>query len=138
MAGKGVKVNFSHKGSFTKFETFLTKAVRFRPVVKTILQKYGRLGVEALREATPKDTGKTSESWVYEIEEDSDGTLKIVWSNTNVANDWAPVAILLQYGHATRNGGYVQGLDYINPAIESIFKKLADEAWKEVSHERSS
>ena len=101
------------------------------------MNKYGRLGVEALREATPKDTGKTADSWIYEIEEESNGNLKIVWSNTNVVDDWAPIAILLQYGHATRNGGYVQGRDYINPAIESIFKNMADEVWKEVSHERS-
>ena len=93
--------------------------------------------MEALREATPKDTGKTADSWTYEIVEEKNGNLKIVWHNTNIANDWVPVAILLQYGHATGNGGYVQGRDYINPAIESIFHQLADEAWKEVSNERS-
>lgn len=135
MAGKSY-INFSHKGNFNHLENFLAKAIHIRPVIKTILDKYGRKGVEALREATPKDTGKTSESWEYEIVEEK-GAMKIVWHNTNVVNDWAPVAILLQYGHATRNGGYVQGIDYINPAIQSIFKNLADEAWKEVSHERS-
>lgn len=137
VAGKRVNVNFSHQGSFTNFENFLTRAIRLRSVIRSILNKYGKRGVEALREATPKDTGKTADSWIYEIEEDENGNLKIVWSNTNVVNDWAPIAILLQYGHATRNGGYVQGRDYINPAIESIFKNMADEAWKEVSHERS-
>lgn len=137
VAGKRVNVNFSHQGNFTNFEKFLTRAIRLRSVIRSILNKYGKRGVEALREATPKDTGKTADSWIYEIEEDENGNLKIVWSNTNVVNDWAPIAILLQYGHATRNGGYVQGRDYINPAIESIFKNMADEAWKEVSHERS-
>lgn len=137
MAGKNIKVNFTHKGNFNHLEKFLTKAIRLKPVIRAILDKYGRRGVEALREATPKDTGKTSESWIYDIEEEGNGNLKIVWSNTNVVDDWAPIAILLQYGHATRNGGYVQGRDYINPAIESIFKNMADEAWKEVSHERS-
>lgn len=136
MAGK-INVNFTHKGNFNHLEKFLVKAVRLKPIIRSILDKYGKRGVEALREATPKDTGKTANSWIYDIEEEPNGNLKIVWSNTNVVDDWAPIAILLQYGHATRNGGYVQGRDYINPAIESIFKNMADEAWKEVSHERS-
>lgn len=136
MANKNV-ITFTHKGNFNRFETFLAKVVHMKPVVRRILEKYGRLGVEALKEATPKDTGKTANSWTYEIVEESNGNLKIVWHNTYVANGWVPVAILLQYGHATGNGGYVQGRDYINPAIESIFHKLADEAWKEVSYERS-
>lgn len=136
MAGKSV-INFTHKGNFNHFENFLAKVVHVKPVVRKILEKYGKLGVDALREATPKDTGKTADSWTYDVVEESNGNLKIVWSNTNVANDWVPVAILLQYGHATRNGGYVQGIDYINPAIQSIFHNLADEAWKEVSYERS-
>ena len=135
MASKS-PIQFTHKGNFNKMERFLSKAVHVKPVVKLILEKYGRRGVEALREATPKDTGKTADSWMYEIVEEKNGNLKIVWHNTNIANGWVPVAILLQYGHATGNGGYVQGTDYINPAIDSIFKKLADEAWKEVSHER--
>lgn len=129
-------IQFTHKGNFNKLETFLSKVIHIKPVIRRILDKYGKLGVEALREATPKDTGKTADSWTYEIVEEKNGNLKIVWHNTNIANDWVPVAILLQYGHATGNGGYVQGRDYINPAIESIFNKMADEAWKEVSHER--
>lgn len=134
MAGKAFSVNFTHKGNFNKLENFLAKAVHVKPVVRRILEKYGKKGVEALREATPKDTGLTSESWTYEIVEEK-GALKIVWRNTNVANGWVPVAILLQYGHATGNGGYVQGIDYINPAIKSIFTNMADEAWKEVSQQ---
>lgn len=135
MASKSA-IQFTHKGNFNKIETFLSKAVHIRPVIRRILEKYGKLGVNALREATPKDTGKTADSWSYEIVEEENGDMKIVWHNNNIANGWVPVAILLQYGHATGNGGYVQGRDYINPAIDSIFNNLAEEAWKEVSHER--
>ncbi len=127
-----MKINFEHRGNFNNLERFLTRAFKFKPVIKMILDKYGRKGVEALREATPKDSGKTADSWKYEVAEDGKGGYEIVWSNTHVVDDWANVAILLQYGHATRNGGYVKGTDYINPAIEVIFKSMADEAWKEV------
>lgn len=135
MASK-TAIQFTRKGDFNNFEKFLAKAVHIRPVIRKILDKYGKKGVEALAAATPKDTGKTADSWTYKIVEDNRGNMKIEWHNTNVVDDWANIAILLQYGHATRNGGYVQGRDYINPAVESIFKKLADEAWKEVSNER--
>lgn len=134
MAGKSV-IQFTHKGNFNNLENFLAKAVHIKPLVRKILEKYGKRGVEALKEATPKDTGKTSESWTYKIVEDEKGNLKIEWHNTNV-NDGQMIAILLQYGHATRNGGYVQGQDYINPAIDSIFNNMAKEAWKEVSNVR--
>lgn len=127
-----MKVNFEQKGSFTKFEKFLTKSLHIKALVRPILDRYGQRGVDLLREATPKDTGKTSESWSYEIEKDDNGNWQIVWRNSNVVNDWANVAILLQYGHATRNGGYVKGIDYINPAIQKVFQSMADEAWKEV------
>lgn len=126
-----MKVNFVHKGGFTNLEKFLTKAVGIKPVIKAILNKYGKQGVEYLREATPKDSGKTADSWKYDIVEEN-GNLSIVWSNTNIVNGWANVAILLQYGHATRNGGFVKGQDYINPAIERVFQGMAEEAWKEV------
>lgn len=127
-----MKVNFEHRGNFNRFEKFLVKSLHISPLIKPILEKYGKMGVEALREATPKDTGKTSESWTYEVVKTEEGKYEIVWSNTNVVNDWANVAILLQYGHATRNGGFVKGQDYINPAIEKVFQKMADEAWREV------
>lgn len=127
-------MQFVHKGDFKHIEAFLMNGLKFKPATRLILEKYGQKGVEALRLATPKDTGKTSESWYYEIEEESNGTMKIVWHNSNLGDDWAPIAILLQYGHATRNGGYVQGTDYINPAIDSIFHRLADDVWKEVNH----
>lgn len=128
-----MKVNFVHKGGFTNLEKFLTKTLHIKALIRPILDKYGKRGVELLKEATPKDTGKTSESWSYEIVQDSDGSWEIVWKNSNVVDDWANVAILLQYGHATRNGGYVQGTDYINPAIAQVFQNMADEAWKEVT-----
>lgn len=136
MASKNPSVQFIHKGDFNKLEAFLANGLKFKPAIRMILDKYGKLGVEALKEATPKDTGKTSESWSYEVIEEKDGTFRIVWSNSNLGDDWAPIAILLQYGHATGNGGYVQGQDYINPAIDKIFHRLADDAWKEVNHER--
>lgn len=96
-----------------------------------ILSKYGRKGVEALKNATPVDTGKTAESWTYKIENHK-GDLNLVFINTNIQNG-VPIAIILQYGHGTRNGGYVQGRDYINPAIAPIFDAMAKEAWKEVN-----
>lgn len=127
-----MKINFEHKGNFNNLEKFLVKSLHVKPLIRPILDKYGRRGVEALKEATPKDTGKTSESWTYEIIKDEKGQYQIVWSNTNVADDWANIAILLQYGHATRNGGFVKGTDYINPAIEKVFQGMANEAWEEV------
>lgn len=129
----GMKINFQHKGNFNKLEKFLVKGLKIKPVTRIILDKYGKMGVEALRAATPKDTGKTADSWYYTIEEDEHGDLKIVWANSNVTDRNIHVAILLQYGHATKNGGFVKGIDYINPAINSVFQKMADEAWKEVN-----
>ena len=114
-----MQVNFEHKGNFNKLERFLTRAFKFKPVIRTILNKYGRKGVEALREATPKDSGKTADSWIYEVVDDGNGNYEIVWSNTNVVNGWANVAILLQYGHATRNGrGRVSGDGHITEASD--------------------
>ncbi len=126
-----MKINFTHKGNFNRLEKFLTKAVHIKPVIHMVLHKYGKKGVEALAAATPKDTGKTAESWSYEIV-DEEGSSKIVWKNSNV-NDGRVIALLLQYGHGTGNGGYVKGIDYINPAIQGIFQQMADEAWKEVT-----
>ena len=127
-----MKINFEHKGNFNNIERFLVKSLHIKPLVRPILDKYGRRGIEALKEATPKDSGKTSESWKYDIIEDERGNYQIVWSNTNIVDGWANIAILLQYGHATRNGGFVKGVDYINPAIEKVFQGMANEAWEEV------
>lgn len=127
-----MKITFEHRGNFNNLERFLLKSVHIKPLVRPILDKYGRMGVEELRKATPKDTGKTSESWRYEIVFDKDNQYQIVWSNTNVVDGWANIAVLLQYGHGTRNGGFVKGTDYINPAIDKVFQGMAKEAWEEV------
>ncbi len=98
-----------------------------------ILADYGRRGVEALRQATPVYTGKTRDSWYYEIKQDRNKTT-LAWCNSNV-NDGVVIAAILQYGHGTGNGAYVEGTDYINPAMKVIFDALADECWKEVTKE---
>lgn len=126
-----MKINFTHKGNFNHLETFLTKTAHMKALIRPILNKYGRKGVEALAEATPKDTGKTAESWDYRVEETDNG-YRIVWTNSNV-NKGVMIAMLLQYGHGTGTGGWVEGVDYINPAIRGIFNDMADEAWKEVT-----
>ena len=108
-------IRFSHKGDFSKVTRFLERA---KEVVHLgDLDKYGREGVAALASATPVDSGLTASSWYYEI----------------VNRNGSAIAIILQYGHGTRNGGWVQGRDYINPAIQPIFDKIANEAWKEVT-----
>lgn len=126
-----MKINFEHKGNFNKLEKFLVKSLHISPLIRPILEKYGKLGVEALKEATPKDSGKTSESWVYDIVKNDQGKYEVVWSNTNKVDN-VNIAIILQYGHATRNGGFVKGVDYINPAIAKVFQGMANEAWEEV------
>ena len=118
-----------HRGNFDNTERFLKKAAKADYLA--ILEKYGREGVAALALATPVDSGKTSSSWGYEIHS-SRGSFSIAWTNSNV-QDGVPIAIVIQYGHATRNGGYVQGRDFINPAIRPIFDKIANEAWREVT-----
>lgn len=122
-------IRFRQKGDFKKLSNFLE---RIKEVLKKgELDRYGREGVEALSNATPVDTGKTASSWYYEIER-RDGSLSISFYNSNI-NKGVPIAIILQYGHGTRNGGWVQGRDYINPAIQPIFDRIAEEAWKEVT-----
>ena len=121
-------ISFKQKGDFSKTTKFLIKAKNFHIVE---LDRYGKEGVEALRSATPVDTGKTASSWKYEIKRTKNGA-EIVWSNTNIQNG-VPIAVILQYGHATKNGGWVQGRDYINPALRPIFDKIAQNAWREVT-----
>lgn len=118
-------------GNFKNTETLLRKAsnINLRP----ILEECGRLGVDALARNTPVDTGKTAKSWDYEIIYGKN-EVKLIWVNDNMAeNTDIPIAMLIQYGHATKNGGYVTGIDYINPALTKIFEKMADKAWREVS-----
>ena len=118
-----------HKGDFSKLNRYLTKVNR---AVKSVdLERYGREGVAALAAATPIDTGLTANSWKYEIKRTKSSTT-IEFLNTNIQNG-VPIAIILQYGHGTRNGGWVQGRDYINPAIQPIFDKIAENAWREVT-----
>lgn len=122
-------ITFESKGDFSNLTKFLEKLKR--PFKLDILNKYGKLGVEALAAATPRDTGKTAESWDYTIDE-SDGRTELSFTNSNV-NKHVNIAIILQYGHGTRNGGWVEGRDYINPAVRPIFDALAEEAWKEIT-----
>ena len=122
-------ITFRHKGDFSKLNRFLEK---IREAIKLgILDRYGRLGVEALSAATPVESGLTAGSWYYEIER-SGGSVSIQFKNSNV-NKGVPIAVILQYGHGTGTGGWVQGRDYINPAMRPVFDKIADEAWKEVT-----
>lgn len=122
-------ITIRQKGDFAKTTKFLEIASRTN--IKSILEKYGGLGVQALSNATPIDSGLTARSWGYRVEQTSSSS-KLIFYNTNV-NKGVPIAIILQYGHGTGTGGWVQGRDYINPAIQPIFDQLAEEAWKEVT-----
>ena len=122
-------VTFKHRGNFNHLEKFLNR-VKNQSYLN-ILDKYGQEGVEALSKMTPVDTGKTASSWTYEIERTKNNTT-ISWINTNEVNG-VNIAVILQYGHGTGTGGYVQGRDYINPAMQPVFDKIAEEAWKEVA-----
>jgi len=123
-------IKISLKGNFKNIERFFDGAKNRLPQrIRSVLDRYGRQGVAALQMYTPKDSGETANSWKYEI-----FNLGIAWSNTNVTGNGTPVAILLQYGHGTKNGGYVQGRDYINPALQPIFDEIADNCWKEVEN----
>ena len=131
----GVGIRIRSKGDFSKVDWYFGKLEKMLESTGLgILNKYGERGVEALKNATPVDTGLTASSWYYEIHRDEQNkTITLSFNNSNVVNDWCNVAIILQYGHATRNGGYVEGVDYINPALQPIFNKIAGEAWEEVT-----
>lgn len=124
-------IKIKQSGNFNNIERFFKRAQKmdfFRN-----LEKYAREGVTALASATPVDSGKTAASWDYEIQK-RHGKISIYWTNSNI-NNGVPIAVILQYGHGTNGGGYVQGRDYINPAIRPIFDKIAENAWKEVTSE---
>ena len=122
-------ISFRQKGDFSKLTKFLERAKE--TVHLGDLNKYGRQGVAALASATPIDSGETASSWYYEIESNKESAT-ITFYNSNVQNG-VPIAIILQYGHGTRNGGWVEGRDYINPAIQPIFDQIVDDAWREVN-----
>lgn len=115
-------------GDFSHLETYLERQKGL--FKKSKLDSYGRIGVDALRESTPKDSGKTAESWEYRITHEN-GSIKIDWINTNV-NNGVNIAVIIRYGHGTKNGGYVAGRDYITPAMQPVFDKIAADLWKEV------
>lgn len=122
-------ITFRQKGNFKKTEKLLKKSLG-RDYI-SILKKYGEYGVRALSAATPIETGVTAMSWSYEIIQNN-SSISVVWNNSNI-HKGINIALILQYGHATRNGGWVEGVDYINPALRPIFDDLADKAWKEVT-----
>ena len=115
-------------GNFTKTNSFFQRILE--KIKVSSLDEWGRRGVEALSSATPVDTGKTADSWYYEIVRDKEG-VKVQWMNSNV-NNGVNIALIIQYGHAARNGVFIEGRDYINPALEPIFDGIEDSAWKEV------
>ena len=122
-------ISFRQKGDFSELNRYLD---RVKEVARlSILDKYGREGVAALSSATPVDSGETANSWSYEISH-SNGSATITFNNSHI-NKGVPIAIILQYGHGTGTGGWVEGRDYINPAIQPIFDKIVDAAWKEVT-----
>jgi hypothetical protein len=122
-------ITYSSSGDFSKMEAFLAKMLKGN--IYTALDRAGQEGVDALARATPMDTGNTAGSWSYEILRDLK-SYSIIWSNSNVVAG-TPVAVLIQLGHGTGTGGYVQGRDYINPALQPIFDRIANDVWKEVT-----
>ena len=122
-------ISFRQKGGFSRTDSFFKK-LRSKSYLK-LLDRYGNEGVAALSSATPVDTGLTANSWYYKIEQTS-STTSLIFCNSNIQNG-VPIAIILQYGHGTRNGGWVEGRDYINPTVQPIFDKLASDAWREVT-----
>ena len=122
-------IGFRQRGDYSRLTAYLERAKKGVNIGS--LDKYGREGVAALASATPVNTGLTAKSWYYEIE-NQNGRVRISFCNSNIQNG-VPIAIILQYGHGTGTGGWVQGRDYINPAIQPIFDKLANDAWREVT-----
>lgn len=126
---KTIKIQMSQKGDFKKTFKFL-KEMKEKKFLKN-LDKFGQAGVDALAAATPKRTGLTASSWYYEIEDDGE-QLTITWNNSNVEKGYYNVALMIQYGHGTGTGGWVSGIDYINPALKPIFDKMIGDIWEEV------
>ena len=123
-------IRINHRGDFDKLEKFFKRNASSTKYLR-ILEKYGQQGVDALSANTPVDSGKTASSWYYKIKRTRRGAT-ITWYNSNITSG-VPIAILLQYGHATGSGGFVEGVDFINPALKPIFEKMSIEIWREVS-----
>lgn len=123
-------ITFTQKGDFSKITKYLEKQQQTGKK-NSILDYYGRMGVDALKEATPKDTGLTASSWSYDTKVSDNGVV-LTWKNNNF-NKGVPIAIIIQYGHGTGTGGWVEGRDYINPAIQPVFDKMTEELWKEMT-----
>lgn len=122
-------ISFRQKGDFSKLSKYFERVKEAAKI--GVLDKYGQEGVAALSSATPVDSGQTANSWYYEIKRQN-GSVSIVFNNSHI-NKGVPIAIILQYGHGTGTGGWVQGRDYINPAIRPIFDRITEDAWKEVT-----
>ena len=122
-------ISFRQKGDFSKLNRYFERVKEAARV--SVLDKYGQAGVAALSSATPVDSGETANSWFYEIEHTSTSAT-ITFCNSHI-NKGVPIAIILQYGHGTGTGGYVQGRDYINPAIQPVFDKIVEDVWREVT-----
>lgn len=122
-------LSFETSGSFKNTDSYLRRLLKLD--IRSTLNKLGDTGVRALASATPVDSGLTANSWSYEVVVER-GVYSIHWTNTHV-NDGVPIAILIQYGHGTGTGGYVQGQDFINPAIRPVFDKIAEDVWKAVT-----
>lgn len=127
MAALGL-IHVKHKGSFSHTELLFKKALKAE--YRDVLEKYGEEGVELLRLNTPRDSGKTAESWSYGIEE-KNGRITLFWTNSN-ENKGVNIAVILIYGHGLQNGSYVAGNDFVSPALRPLFKEIADKSWKEV------
>ena len=124
-------IQIIHRGDFSKVIAWLEKSKKGD--TRKVLEKYGKIGVEALRNATPVDTGLTASSWRYEIAKDDTDTRWVIEFHNDNVNKHVNIALILQYGHGTGTGGWVEGRDYINPALQPIFDQMAEEAWEEVS-----
>ena len=122
-------ITIRHRGNFNSTSRFLKHASKAE--ILSILHKYGAQGVDALSAATPTESGETARGWSYSID-GGRGSYSIIWSNSHI-NKGVNIALILQTGHGTRNGGYVSGRDYINPALRPVFEAMADSAWKEVT-----
>ena len=122
-------ISFRQKGDFSKLNHYFERVKEAAKI--GVLDKYGQAGVSALSSATPVESGKTASSWYYEIKRQN-GSVALEFYNSNV-NNGVPIAVILQFGHGTGTGGWVRGRDYINPAIQPIFDKIVNEAWREVT-----